>query len=126
MKGRKVKIELPYPPSSNRYWRVWHGRMVVSSEARAYRKLAAALALAAGVRPLAGPVAVRLDVFRPARRGDLDNSLKVLLDSLRGVAYQDDSQIVSLTAVRHDDHNRGRVIVSIEPAARETSQSVLF
>lgn len=25
---------LPYPPSANRYWRVWRGRMLVSSAAR--------------------------------------------------------------------------------------------
>lgn len=121
-----AQVILPYPPSSNRYWRVFRGRPVVSSEARAYRQQAAALAVAAGVTPITGPVAVRLEVYRPARRGDLDNSLKVLLDSLRGVAYHDDSQIVQLTATRHEDPRNGRVVVSIEPAARETSQSVLF
>ena len=35
--------------------------------------------------------------IRPTKRPDLDNIAKAVLDALNGLAYQDDSQIVSLT-----------------------------
>ena len=36
-------------------------------------------------------------VIRPKKKPDLDNIAKAVLDSLNGIAYKDDSQIVSLT-----------------------------
>lgn len=35
---------------------------------------------------------------KPAKKPDLDNIIKIVLDSLNGIAYKDDSQIVSLIA----------------------------
>lgn len=118
-----MKVTLPYPPSSNRYWRMVKGRMIVSAEARKYRQCAADLALASGMKSLSGEVVVRLAVYRPARRGDLDNTLKVLLDSMRGVAYPDDSRIVRLEASRFDDKANPRVEFEVEPA---DTQAELF
>lgn len=54
------------------------------------------------MKPLAGPVAVEFTVFRPAKRGDLDNFMKVLLDSMQGSFYMNDKQIVDIHAVRAD------------------------
>lgn len=95
-----MNLELPYPPSANRYWRVWRGRAVKSDEAREYQ--AKVRRLYARARPLAGPVSVTLEVYRPIKRGDLDNSLKVTLDALKGVAFLDDAQVKRLTATQHD------------------------
>jgi Holliday junction resolvase RusA-like endonuclease len=36
------------------------------------------------------------DVLRPTRRPDLDNIAKIILDSLNKIAYDDDSQVVTL------------------------------
>jgi Holliday junction resolvase RusA-like endonuclease len=102
---------LPYPPSANRYWRHVGHRVVTSAEARAYRRDVGLLLVR--VKPIDGQIIVRLDVFRPARRGDLDNSAKVLLDSLRGIAYHDDSQIVELHMRRFEDKERPRVEVEV-------------
>jgi Holliday junction resolvase RusA-like endonuclease len=33
-----LEVELPFPPSVNHYWRMWRGRMVISTEGRAYRE----------------------------------------------------------------------------------------
>ena len=104
---------LNYPPSANRYWRMGRGHIHKSNEAKAYQETAARMALAAGVRPLKGDVQVQLNVFRPARRGDLDNTIKVLLDALKGVAYADDDQVVGITARRFDDKMRPRVEVFV-------------
>ena len=43
-----------------------------------------------GLRKLSGET-------RPTKKPDLDNIAKLILDSLNGVAYTDDSQVVSLT-----------------------------
>jgi crossover junction endodeoxyribonuclease RusA len=109
-----VIITLPLPPTANLYWRVWRGRAVVSTEARAYKQAAALAAKAQGLRPIIdGEVAVVMRVFRPARRGDLDNRLKVLLDALRGVAYRDDSQVSALHATQAEDAKNPRVEVEV-------------
>lgn len=95
-----MNLTLPYPPSANRYWRVFRGRAVKSQEARGYQ-LAVQLKNA-GTRPLTVPVRVTLEVHRPAKRGDLDNSIKVLLDALKGIAFVDDSQVCALNVFRHE------------------------
>jgi len=110
-----MNITLPVPPSANRYWRNFRGRMVVSAEARAYKEQAAWIAKAAGMEPVAGDVSVTLRVYRQAKRGDLDNSIKVSLDSLNGVAYSDDSQIVRIVAERYDDKRNPRVEIEVTP-----------
>lgn len=107
-------VTLPIPPSANLYFRVWRGRAVTSHEARAYKQAAALAARAQGMRAITdGEVAVMVRVYRPTRRGDLDNRLKVLLDALRGVAYRDDSQVAALHATRLHDAKNPRVEVEV-------------
>lgn len=112
-----MRLELPFPPSSNRYWRVFRGRPIVSREARAYKLRVATEAKVKHslARPLAGPLSVLLAVYRPQRRGDLDNALKVTLDALNGIAWEDDSQIEELHAMRFEDKANPRVVVTVEP-----------
>lgn len=111
-----MTITLPVPPSANRYWRNFNGRMVTSTEARTYKESAAWLARAAGAELIAGDVSVTMRVYRPAKRGDIDNYLKVLCDSMQGVFYADDSQIVRIVAERYDDKKNPRVEVEVTPA----------
>lgn len=108
-----VTITLPYPPSANRYWRTFRGMVVKSDQARQYQEQAGWIAKTQGVQPLEGDITVRIDVYRPAKRGDLDNSIKVLLDSLNGIAYQDDSQIVKIIAQRFNDKRNPRAEITI-------------
>jgi len=98
---------LPVPPSANRYWRIYRNRMVVTEEARAYKEEVALLLR--GAVPLGGNVSVNLSVFRPAKRGDLDNYNKVLFDALQGFAYSNDSQITEIHSFRKDDKDNPRV-----------------
>lgn len=120
-----MRVTLPYPPSVNNLYFTVGRRRVLSNEGRAYKQKAAMLALAAGMRPLAGPIAVVVDVYRPRKAGDLDNSLKSLLDSLKGIAFQDDSQIVELQARRHDDKGNPRAEVTIEVSELVGTQKAL-
>lgn len=48
-------------------------------------------------------------VYRPQRRGDLDNTMKAILDSLSGLLYVDDKQVIEIHAKRFDDKKNPRV-----------------
>lgn len=108
-----MTVVLPVPPSARDYWRVWRNRAVRTKEAEAY--CAAVRTLYRG-RPHQRPVAVTMRWFRAAKRGDLDNRLKILLDALQGVAYANDQQVVELHAYRAEDPKRPRVEVEVRAA----------
>lgn len=111
-------LTVPYPPSSNVYWRMYRGRMVTSDEARFYRQKVKWLAvkeLPRPLKPLEGPVCLSLTVYRPQKRGDLSNRIKVLEDALQGVLYVNDSQVVELHGRLLDDKANPRVVVTVEP-----------
>jgi len=109
------RLSLPLPPSANDNWTVVRGRMVKTKVAKEYQALAGWVAKEQGLRePLVGEVVLSVWVYRKAKRGDLDNYFKVLLDALQGIAYANDSQIVELHAYRReDDDKQGYVIVEI-------------
>jgi len=113
---------LPFPPSANDYWRSitvgGRSRVVLSRAAREYKaKVAARFSPASDGQParFRGPVRVVLRAYRPRRIGDLDNLLKVSLDSLKGVAWDDDSQVVKIEAIRFDDKFDPRIEIEVYP-----------
>lgn len=108
-----MKLTLPWPPSSNRYWRMGQGRIFVSPEARRYKLDIATLARVAGLRPTDKPVKLSFDLYRPRKSGDLSNRIKVLEDALQGTAYISDSQVVEILARRFDDAVNPRVELTI-------------
>lgn len=109
-----MTITLPLPPSANRYWRNFRGRMVVSAEAKAYKEQAAWLAKVGGYTMLDGALSLSVEVYRQRKAGDLDNFLKILADSLQGIIYANDSQIVEIHARLFDDKANPRAVVSVE------------
>lgn len=112
-----MRLTLPLPPSANAYWRAVRGRVLLSKVARQYRDTCA---LAAAAQWKGGPLEGRLSLhgeFYMDGRGDLDNRLKVLLDSLQGWAFHNDSQIWEIRAVRHHVKREHRVEVAIEEIA---------
>lgn len=65
--------------------------------------------------PLKTPLRVVLGLWHGTRRTtDIDNFNKLVLDSLTGLVYEDDSQIVELTIIKGYDKERPRVEVIIE------------
>jgi crossover junction endodeoxyribonuclease RusA len=113
-----LELELPYPPSVNHYFRMVGRRVLISREGRAFRQRVCSILAASGVRPLAGRLAVQVEVYPPDnRRRDIDNVQKALLDALQhGGAYHDDSQIVRLAIVRCAVVDGGRTLVRIGQA----------
>lgn len=112
-----IQLTLPMPPSVNRYWRKFRNRMVISDAGLAFRAEAHVICQKAGITPLQGRITVTVRVYRPANRGDLDNSLKAILDALNKRAYQDDSQIDELHAYKYLDRANPRVEVEVRDLA---------
>lgn len=53
-------------------------------------------------RPLSDPVHIRIDYFHTHRRRfDVDNLAKCILDALNGIAYRDDSQVLTQRSSAH-------------------------
>lgn len=93
-------LTLPFPPSTNTYYRKFRNRMVIGAKGRAYKKAVALVCaqlplLEVERLPLQGWVSVRARLFAPDRRKrDIDNFCgKALLDALKGVVFKDDSQV---------------------------------
>ena len=116
-------LNLPYPISTNRYWRVFRNRTVLSSEAKAYKAQVAAIAKQSGQTLHHDDVEILITVQRKANKDgsasrvclDLDNCLKVILDALQGIAYLNDKQIVLIQAQYADKPIRGGgVIVQVK------------
>lgn len=107
-----MKLTIPYPPSVNRYWLTARGgRRFLSKQARLFKEQVKQLV--GNQQILTGPVSLSIDVFRPRKRGDLDNVMKAILDSFNGLLYKDDGQVVIIIARRHDDKLNPRVEVEI-------------
>jgi crossover junction endodeoxyribonuclease RusA len=113
-----LTLTLPFPPALNHYYRHVGSRVLLSKAGRAYRERAVLYALASGAtfaQPLRGPLGVEIVLYRPARRGDIDGYFKAAFDSLNGIAWADDSQVVELHAYRRDDKVNPRAEVRVWP-----------
>lgn len=115
-----IRLTLPYPPTGNRVRTVRRmanggAALMLTKQARDYREAVRWAALKARARPLEGPVAVSFVAYRPRRVGDLDNLFKASFDSLKGIAWLDDSQVVEIHAFRLDDKAHPRVEVRVTP-----------
>ncbi len=106
-------LTLPYPPLLNHYLRRSAHGVYQTPEAAAYKEEAAYTARLAGLEPLEGAIVVAMDVYRPRKRGDIDAPIKLPLDALNRIAWEDDSQIVELHIHRFDDKHNPRIELSI-------------
>jgi crossover junction endodeoxyribonuclease RusA len=131
-----IDLVLPYPLSANRYWRPVkvgkHITIVPTKEAKAYRADVAARCPRHSM--VTGRVAIFVWLYpnrpqdwqkRQRLHGaawddtvlciDLDNANKVLLDSLKGIAFEDDAWVRRLVSQRMEPDDEGeRVVVRIE------------
>ena len=110
-----MKLTLPVPPSSNRYWRHAGPRVNRSAEAVNYIGAVSLLLMKQKVKPIRGEVSIAVEWHRKAKRGDLDNILKILFDALKDRAFGDDSAIRRIVAERFEDHHNPRMEVTIQP-----------
>lgn len=116
--SKPLRITLPEPPSANRYWRHDRGETHVAKQALNYRgAVRLAFAQARGTLRIAFPledVRVSFVWYRGIRSGDLDNRIKQLCDSLQGVGFTSDKQVVEIHAIRRDDARKARLELVLE------------
>lgn len=115
--NNEIILTLDFPPSANRYWRNYKGKTVKSKEAQSYLTTVGWLAraeLGPEFTMIEGDVSISVEFYFPNQRGDLDNRLKVLIDSLNGIAYADDRQITAIKAVRKTDKLNPRCEVVLQ------------
>ncbi len=110
----EIKLTLPYPPSVNNLYATFRGRRITSAAGRRFKADIAVLARRQGAKLLDGDLIITFRVFRPIRRGGLDNRLKITQDSLKGVCYADDRQIIEIHAFRFDDKANPRIEIDIK------------
>ena len=109
-----MRITLPYPPQANHLYTIARGRKVLSTKGRAYKAGVEKTCLIARIKPQTGNLKVSVWIYRPRKIGDIDNALKSVLDSVKGYAWNDDSQIIELHAYRSDDKNYPRVDMMVQ------------
>ena len=114
-----IQIELPFPPSVNRYWRSVKGRVLISKEGREYREKVVWRVrqnMQQHKRSYGDDrLSVLIVAYPPdARRRDLDNLPKAVLDALQHAGlYKDDSQIDDLHITRGVIIKPGKLVVTI-------------
>jgi len=115
-----MRITIPFPPSTNRIWRQWQGRTLLSREGREYRARVAETVMMERVQSFGRrEIVMHIDAHMPdRRRRDLDNLLKAAQDALQAArVMEDDSQIVRLSIHRAGvDRERPRLEIRVEAA----------
>lgn len=141
LKNRKAMVlTVPFPPSANRYWGHARGRTFLNHAARKYRqdvmdavvllrfdqmrertplvsiKAQRIFADRLDDWALRGPLEVTIELSSPRKgKWDLDNRIKQLLDALQNAGvFEDDEQIVRLTAVKAEQVPGGKCTVIIQ------------
>lgn len=58
-------------------------------------------------------LACEYNINRPDKKPDIDNVLKVVLDALNGVAYEDDKQVVEVRCRKYYSNSTGFLKISV-------------
>ncbi len=115
--GSVVRFTIPLQPRPKQRPQHGKGYTYTPNETREYEAIVGFYARRALKRPVTGPISMKVDFYipipkswskakkqaaeiqklRPASKPDIDNLVKAVLDGMNnGIAYADDSQIVSL------------------------------
>lgn len=121
--GNAITFSLPYPPSANRIWRKFRGRMVRSGEYVEWLQACRMAIPAEAIGRVRGRHSLDIAVDRPDRRArDLDNLCKPTLDAIKDDKFvkgviRDDSDTQSITIRWRDDApvKEPRVTVCVFP-----------
>jgi crossover junction endodeoxyribonuclease RusA len=106
----KQKFILPVPPSVNHYLRRTRYGVTLTEKAREFKDI---VRLTVHGKMMTGNIRMDVRYFRPRRAGDIDGPLKLVQDSLQGILYENDKQIVELHVYRFDDKDNPRIEVIV-------------
>ena len=112
-------FEIDVAPMSlnNAYNSNREGRRFLTAKGRFYKNsIAWAAKSAMSGRPVfQDPIEIHFQFFYPDnRKRDLDNSIKLTLDSLVGICFEDDSEIVKIIAEKKIDKINPHICISIQ------------
>ena len=112
-------IQLPIPTLLNKLYqpicRKGRPSIIKSKSAKEYEKIVKALCLKQGVKLIDGKVSVHIDILIKDRRDyDLDAPIKVIFDTLEGIAYSNDKHILELIVRKHLDAEKDGLVIEIK------------
>jgi Holliday junction resolvase RusA-like endonuclease len=111
----RFKVDQKLIAGSNNY-RIARNRLFLTKEASMFKAAVMEDAIAAfiGTAPFTGDVKVSIDVvFGDKRKRDLQN-MKLVFDAMNKIAYEDDSQIIELSARKHYEKGSFYIIIEVE------------
>ena len=100
-----ITIEIPtLPPSTNHaYYFGGKGKTFMTKAGKEFKELVRLISISKmnNNHMLEGRLRIRFDLyFKNKRKSDVDNRIKICLDSLQKIVFENDSQIDELTIVR--------------------------
>lgn len=110
-------LTLKIPPSTNRVWRTFRRRPILSKASRDFRAhVAHEVKEQLGDLRIAGQLALTLHIYPQRKTADVDNFFKSTLDALKHAGlFKDDNQVTKVAAVRHERKDVcAHVVVEIE------------
>lgn len=113
-----IELELPYPPSANRYWRKFNNRMVISKHGKEFQFEVCRIVKDSGIEPIRGAIAIKILIYTPDwRRRDEDNLNKALLDAVSKSGIWDDDSFICyhVNEKRKDADGIGRIVLQVKP-----------
>ena len=111
---KTIRLDLPYPPSVNTYWRSNGKRRYISPAGVKFTEEVSLIVKMQKPKTLADKQdAIRVMIHpRSKRKFDLDNTLKAILDALmKAGMYDDDSQIEYIEIARGEKIDGGKAVV---------------
>lgn len=114
--SESLNIIIPWPPSGNRYWRLFKNRLIISRDAHDYRRALKHLSYTWKKTDLTGRLSAEIIAHPPdKRKRDLDNLLKITMDALAKTGiYDDDSQFDKICIERGTIEKDGTLVVCIK------------
>ena len=119
----KTQIQLPIPILLNELYmpkiRYKDGKpyptIIKNPKAKEYEKLVKIYALKQKVKKLKGKVSFKMDILIKDRKDyDIDAVEKLTLDSLEGIVYDNDKNIIEKISRKHLNAEVDRLIIQIE------------
>lgn len=100
-----IELKLPYPVSSNKYWRRSGHKMHRSAEAKSFIEEVKWIAKSKKAVPTKSHYSLNIKLHPKMNKDgstnktvvDIDNALKVTLDALEGVIYENDNQVKQIS-----------------------------
>ena len=114
-----IKLVIPGRPRPKGRPRFNHkGFVFTPADTRKHEKYVKEIAQKEVDKPLEGDLVLTVSVFlRNKNHGDLDNYVKLVSDSMNGVAYQDDKQIKEIHAYLWYDKENERTEIEVRQIA---------